>query len=172
MTSSLRTLVDDFKKNLTIPNNVLIWISKERKFVITVYCIKKDISVKEELDYLNVLHKYHGLARMKLSPFEVTEIISIIKNYLSMFIFTSRKQCKKMSVVVHPTKIFDYFNNILDQDKAKQLHSFCVVRSICYIATLITDHGNNYRCFCFKCRICRLLIKYCFLEGMEDCFVL
>ena len=35
-----------------------------------------------------------------------------------------------MSVVVHPTKTFDYFNNIVDQDKARQLHSFCIARFI------------------------------------------
>ena len=55
MASSLRALVDDFKQTLKIRNNVVIWIKKERKFIITVYCLEKDISVKNELDYLNVL---------------------------------------------------------------------------------------------------------------------
>ena len=92
MASSLRALVDDFKGNLKIPNNVVAWISKEEKFVLTLYCLKKDVSVKEELDFLNSLHKYHGLAWMKLNPFKVTEIISINKNYSLVLAFTSRKQ--------------------------------------------------------------------------------
>ena len=92
MASLLHALVNDFSQTLKIPNNVVTWISKERKFVITVYCLEKDISVKNELDYLNVLHKHHGLNWMKLDTFEVTEIISTNKNYSSMFVFTSRKQ--------------------------------------------------------------------------------
>ena len=50
------------------------------------------MSVKKELDYLNVLYKYHGLNRMKLDPFEAAEIMPINKNYSSTFVFTSRKQ--------------------------------------------------------------------------------
>ena len=61
MASSLRALVNDFKQQLKVPNNVVTWISKERKFVIIVYCLEKDISVKKELNYLNLLYKYHGL---------------------------------------------------------------------------------------------------------------
>ena len=47
-----------------------------------------------------------------------------------------------MSVVVHPTKTFDYFNNIVDQDKARQLHSFCIARSIYHVYTLVSDHAT------------------------------
>ena len=92
MASSLRVLVNDFKQQLKIPNNVVMWIRRERKFVISVYCLEKDISVKKELDYLNLLYKHHGLNQMKLNPFEVTKIISINKNYSSIFVFISRKQ--------------------------------------------------------------------------------
>ena len=67
-------------------------VSKEEKFVLALYYLEKDISVKEELDFLNSLYKYHGLTWMTLNPFEVTEIISINKNYSSMLVFTSRKQ--------------------------------------------------------------------------------
>ena len=95
MASSLRTLVNDFKEHLKIPNNVVTWIIKKKekkKFVLTVYCLEKDISVKNKLDFLNLLYRHHGLNRMKLDLFEVTEIISINKNYSSTFVFTSRKQ--------------------------------------------------------------------------------
>ena len=82
MTSSLRTLVNDFKQQLKIQNNVVTWISKERKFVIIEFCLEKDISVKRVFDYLNLLYKHHGLNWLKLNPFEVTETISINKNFL------------------------------------------------------------------------------------------
>ena len=59
---------------------------------------------------------------------------------------------------VHPRKIFDYFNNIVDQDKAKKLHSFSIARSICHIAVQISSHRISYMCFCFSCRIFRLLL--------------
>ena len=61
-----------------------------------------------------------------------------------------------MSVVVHPTKIFNYFNNIVDQDKVQKPHSFFIARSICHIAVQIIGHSDNYQCYCFSCRICRL----------------
>ena len=64
-----------------------------------------------------------------------------------------------MPVMVHPTNIFLYFDNFLSPDKAKNLHSFCIARSIRYIATLIKGHSDSYRCHCFKCLVYRLLIS-------------
>ena len=92
MVSSLRALVNDFKEHLKISNNVVTWISKEKQFALTVYCLEKDISVKNKIDFLNLLYRRHGLNWMKLDPFEVTEIILINKTYSSTFEFTSRKQ--------------------------------------------------------------------------------
>ena len=60
---------------------------------------------------------------------------------------------------VHPTKIFDYFNNMVNQDKVKKLHSFSIARSICHIAVQVSNHSVNYMCFCFWCRIFRLLLS-------------
>ena len=64
-----------------------------------------------------------------------------------------------MSVVVHPTNIFLYFDNFLNPEKAKKLHSFCIAKSIRYIATLIKVQSDSYRCHCFRCLVCRLLIS-------------
>ena len=47
--SSLHALVNDFKQQLRIPNNVVTWFSKEKMFFITVYCLENDISVKKNL---------------------------------------------------------------------------------------------------------------------------
>ena len=76
--------------------------------------------------------------------------------YCNFFFTVILGSSKKMSVVVHPTNIFLYFDNFLNPDKAKKLHSFCIARSIRYIATLIKGHSDSYRCHCFKCLLCRL----------------
>ena len=67
---------------------------EENKFVLTIYCLDKDINGQNELDYLNLLFEKHGLTWMKLCRFELTEIISIRKIYSSTFSFASRKQCQ------------------------------------------------------------------------------
>ena len=81
---------------------------------------------------------------------------SIYCNFFILFLLGSSK---KLSVVVHPTNIFLYFDNFLNPDKVKKLHSFCIARSICYIATLIKGHRDSYKCHCFKCLVCRLLVS-------------
>ena len=45
-----------------------------------------------------------------------------------------------MSIKINPTKVVDYFNNIVCSEKAKQLHSFSITRSICHLAVQI--EGN------------------------------
>ena len=64
-----------------------------------------------------------------------------------------------MSLVIHPTNIFQYFDNVDDQEKVKQLLSFCIARSIRHVVLLIHGHSDNYRCHCFSCLICRLLVE-------------
>ena len=58
---------------------------------------------------MNLLYKHHGI--------EVTQIISLNKNYSLTFVFTSRKQHEKMSVVVDLTTFFEYFDNVVDPAK-------------------------------------------------------
>ena len=85
---------------------------------------------------------------------------------LQFFYFISSiGSSKKMSVVVHPTIIFSYFDNFLNPDKSKKLHSFCIATSIRYIATLIKGHSDSYICHCFKCLVCRLLISVLLSRG-------
>ena len=54
--------------------------------------------------------------------------------------------------------IFLYFDNYLDYAKAKNVHSFSIARSIRYIVTKIRGHSLSYKCHCFKCLVCRLLM--------------
>ena len=64
-----------------------------------------------------------------------------------------------MSVVIHPTKTFEYFDNVVDPVKTQQLYSFCIARSAHRVVPLIHGHSDNYDCYCFSCLICRLLIQ-------------
>ena len=63
-----------------------------------------------------------------------------------------------MSVVVHLTKSFDYFNNVVDKDKVKMLHPFSIARAVCYIDDQIDNHSENHQCHCFSCRIFKLFL--------------
>ena len=74
---------------------------------------------------------------------------------------------------VHPRKIFDYFNNIFDQDKAKKLHSFSIARSICHMSLFklvvigsvicVSAFRVGYLDYCWQC---------CSLEHMGNYFLL
>ena len=73
-----------------------------------------------------------------------------------------------MSAVVHPKNIFIYFDNNLNYAKVKNLHSFCIVQSVWYIATKINGHSNNYSCCCLKCLLCRLLLSILLSRGHKQ----
>ena len=70
-----------------------------------------------------------------------------------------------MSAVVHPENIFLYLKNHLNHAKAKNLHRFCLARSIRYIFSLIKGHNISYKCHCFKCLVCRMLRGVLFSRG-------
>ena len=82
------------------------------------------------------------------------QLIQIIHQHLYLLLESS----KKMSAVVHPTKFFEYFDNLIDTGKAFQPYSVSVARSIHHITKQIKGHSNNYKCYCFLCWICWLLI--------------
>ena len=63
-----------------------------------------------------------------------------------------------MSLNIEPIKVFDYFNNMVDPSRARQLDFFSIARSICYLAVQIDGHSLHYHCHCFSCRICRILL--------------
>ena len=64
----------------------------EEKFIVTIYCKEEDINVNQELNYFNTLFLKHCLRKMGHQPFEVTEIISIRRDYFSTYVFSSRKK--------------------------------------------------------------------------------
>ena len=61
--------------------------------------------------------------------------------------------------VIPPSKTIEYFDNMIDQNKAKSLHSIYVAGSIHFLVKNIHGHNDNYRCQCFKCRVFRLLMN-------------
>ena len=61
--------------------------------------------------------------------------------------------------IIPPSKTIEYFDNIIDQNKAKNLHSICIARSIRFLMENVRGHNDHYRCQCFKCRVCRLLMN-------------
>lgn len=63
-----------------------------------------------------------------------------------------------MSLRIDPTKILEYFDNVVDPIKANQLYSFYIARSICHVGVQIDGHNLNYHCHCFMCRICQILL--------------
>ena len=73
-----------------------------------------------------------------------------------------------MPVISHPRDIFLNFNNFLEEEKAKKLQSFCVVRSIRYIASQTKGHNKEYKCFCFKCRVFQSLISILLSRGQKN----
>ena len=165
--SALYSLLDDFKEHLKIPFYILMKQRTVNSFNISIYYKENDINLKKELEYLNFLFVNYDLVKMGYQPFEVKEIISLRRDYSSTYIFTSREQLKKMSLKKDPSKILDYFNNVVDPDKAKELHSLCLARSVCHLSFQINSHSRTYNCRCFVCRIFRILLQVLFSRGHQ-----
>ena len=143
--SSLHLTLYEFKEALPIPQSK-IFLKKE--FSIVIYCWQDDINIKRELDFLNNMYIKHDLKRWNYLPFEVTEYISVTKVYPSTYIFTSRKQYKME--IIPLSKTIEYFDNMLDQNKVKNLHSICIARGIRFLAKNVCGHNDHYWCQCFK----------------------
>ena len=70
--------------------------------------------------------------------------------------FLSLESSKEMSINIHPTNIFLYFDNHLCYSKAKSLCSVCMARCIRYISSKTRRQNSEYKCHCFKCRVYRM----------------
>lgn len=73
--------------------------------------------------------------------------------------------CNKMSINIHPTEVVLNFDNHVCYLKAKRLRSLFVARCIPHIATQTRRHTSEYKCYCFKCHICQMLIYVLFSRG-------
>lgn len=63
----------------------------------------------------------------------------------------------KTCVRVNPQNIFQYFEMLVCSVHAKNLHTHYITAALCYKLSLYREYSQNYQCFCFKCRIYRLL---------------
>ena len=61
--------------------------------------------------------------------------------------------------IISPSKTIEYCDNMIDQNKAKNLHSICIARSIPFLVESVHVHNDHYWCQCFRCRVCRLLMN-------------
>ena len=85
-----------FKQHLKTSNHVLTKKRTEQKFTVNTYC-EEHINVKKELNHMNFSFLKHNLMAMDLYPFEVTEVISLRRDYFSKYVFScSRKQQKNV----------------------------------------------------------------------------
>ena len=99
-----------------------------------------------------------AIARLRLKK---QSLLGEIIFQLFTFIL-ERSEEKKMTLRVNLAKVLEYFNNVIDHDKAKLLHSLCLARSVCHLTNLI-DH-----CHCFLCKICRICLQALFSRKHQE----
>ena len=61
--------------------------------------------------------------------------------------------------IIPTSKTVEYFCDIVDQNKAKKLHSICIARCIRFLVEHVRGHNGKLPFHCFKCRICRVLMN-------------
>ena len=69
-------------------------------------------------------------------------------------------------------KIFDYMNHIVCFKKASKLNSICIAHCLCYITTKIEGQNESFSCYCFKCRVCRVLLCILISRKLEKLLLL
>ena len=67
-----------------------------------------------------------------------------------------------MSLRINSTQAINFFNNVVDPAKAKQLNSVCLARCNCHALAQIDSHNIHYHCHCFLCRIYRIIFSELF----------
>ena len=58
-----------------------------------------------------------------------------------------------MTAHVPPPNIFSYFEDLVDYSKADSPHVFSIALCLEYYSEMCKRYSENYRCYCFKCRI-------------------
>ena len=73
-----------------------------------------------------------------------------------------------MTAHVPPPNIFSYFEDLVDYSKADSLHVFSIALCLEYYSGMYKRHSENYRCYCFKCRIYGLLAETLRRKGYQN----
>lgn len=86
-------------------------------------------------------------------------------NLCFFYIFYCVLQLKKMSFSILPECVFNRFDNCLDELKANNLNSVCLVRCVRYVGCKTKNHDRLNICSCFKCKLAWLLLSV--LDSIE-----
>lgn len=73
-----------------------------------------------------------------------------------------------MIVFVHSDDVFNYFENIVCPSEGKQFTSVFHCSCFMLYSSFFEEHSRNYKCFCFKCRIHKLLIETLISKGYRN----
>ena len=160
--SSLHSGFKEFKEKGKVKNVIIIYTRKHNKILIYVYCLQKDIDIKNEENKLKFVCYKHGICYQygygqplwELPT--LTQIISIFSSYSSTYVFSFKKKekdffniliflyffflslenSKEMSINIHATNISLYFDDHLMLFKSKKF-MFCL-------------YGKMYSIYIFK----------------------
>ena len=85
------SLYKHYRENLQIKNCITDLKRKDPKTIIKLLCNEKDIDVKKEVSVLNELYDKYNIVNYGFDRFFVTKIISMKKNYDSIYLFVSNR---------------------------------------------------------------------------------
>ena len=58
--------------------------------------------------------------------------------------------------------------NVVNSAKAKNLHLFSIALALQCNSEMFKEHSKDYYCYCFKCRIYRLLTRTLLHKGYKN----
>ena len=148
-------LYEDYQNILAERSWIINIKRKDKGGTIKIVADESTININEQIKILNDLYIKHGIKNYVFTNFIVKEIISIKKIMIRCTFFFLAGYKKMRSICLD--WIFDCMNHTVCFNKASKLNSICIAYCICYITTQIEEH-ENFTCYCFKCRVCRVLL--------------
>ena len=73
-----------------------------------------------------------------------------------------------MSIHLQPYDNFDCFESIINPMKAENLLVFSIAVALQHNSEMFKEHSKDYFCYCFKCRIYRLLTQTLLHKGYNN----
>ena len=74
------------------------------------------------------------------------------------FLIDIHKKLFPLSSPAFLTTFCNYFDSVLDYQKAAKLYSPCLVRCVCFLISKTSKHHPDVTCICFKCKLARMFI--------------
>lgn len=85
------------------------------------------------------------------------------RQFCLVFLEILRKKC----LLVRIRKIFLSTLKMICPVKVKNLHQYSVAVALSHASGIIEEHSKNDKCYCFQCRIQRLLVETLLLKGTQ-----